>query len=86
MVEGFIGSITLEIPWKALIVENTLVEIHGLEVTFQPRHCESADAGRCFVEKKNKYFFLVSHVIQIYKLNCNYNYTYIQPLYFIRTS
>ena len=45
VVDGFIGSISVSIPWSALVSDNTVLEIHNLELTIQPRPC-SHHAGR----------------------------------------
>lgn len=37
IVDGFVGSITVTIPWSALINDNTIVEIKNLELTIQPK-------------------------------------------------
>lgn len=35
--DGFIGSITVTIPWSSLISDNMVVEVSGLEVTLTPK-------------------------------------------------
>lgn len=37
IVDGFIGRISVSIPWSALVNDNTVVQIHNLELTIQPR-------------------------------------------------
>ncbi|OQV11992.1 Autophagy-related protein 2-like protein B [Hypsibius exemplaris] len=37
IVDGFIGKVSVEIPWSALLSESTHVEIQGLEVTLKPK-------------------------------------------------
>ena len=37
IVDGYIGSINITIPWTRLLTGNTYVEIKNLEVTVQPR-------------------------------------------------
>ncbi|XP_067941344.1 autophagy-related protein 2 homolog A-like isoform X2 [Watersipora subatra] len=41
LVEGFIGSITVSVPWKSLINDDTHLEIDGLEASFQYSPCET---------------------------------------------
>nr|XP_033810044.1 autophagy-related protein 2 homolog A isoform X3 [Geotrypetes seraphini] len=38
IVDGFIGSISVTIPWSALVTENCAVEISGLQVTCRPKY------------------------------------------------
>ncbi|ELU17929.1 hypothetical protein CAPTEDRAFT_154368 [Capitella teleta] len=37
IVDGFIGKITVSIPWSALVSDNTCMQIHNLELTIQPK-------------------------------------------------
>ena len=37
IVDGFIGQITVNIPWSALVNDNTKMEISNLELTIQPK-------------------------------------------------
>ena len=37
VVDGFVNTITVSIPWSSLITDDTTVEIHGLELTVQPK-------------------------------------------------
>ena len=37
IVDGFIGKITVSIPWSALISDSTVMQIHNLELTIQPK-------------------------------------------------
>ena len=37
IVDGFIGTIAVSIPWSALISDSTTMEIHNLELTIQPK-------------------------------------------------
>ncbi|XP_044278561.1 autophagy-related protein 2 homolog A isoform X2 [Varanus komodoensis] len=41
IVDGFIESISVTIPWSALVTENCTVEVCGLQITCQPK-CHSA--------------------------------------------
>ncbi|XP_029466870.1 autophagy-related protein 2 homolog A [Rhinatrema bivittatum] len=38
IVDGFIGSISVTIPWSALVTDNCAVEITGLQVTCRPKY------------------------------------------------
>ncbi|XP_014663890.1 PREDICTED: autophagy-related protein 2 homolog B-like isoform X2 [Priapulus caudatus] len=37
IIDGFVGSISVVIPWSALLIESSVVEISGLEFTVQPK-------------------------------------------------
>ena len=37
IVDGFIGGISVTIPWSALVNDSTMVEIQNLELTIQPK-------------------------------------------------
>lgn len=37
MIDGFIGSISVSVPWTALLSESCCMDIQGLEVTIAPR-------------------------------------------------
>ncbi|XP_051900923.1 LOW QUALITY PROTEIN: autophagy-related protein 2 homolog A-like [Pristis pectinata] len=39
ITDGFISSISVTIPWSALITENCTVEVSGLQVTCRPKYC-----------------------------------------------
>uniref|UniRef100_UPI00398F0016 autophagy-related protein 2 homolog A n=1 Tax=Pristiophorus japonicus TaxID=55135 RepID=UPI00398F0016 len=39
ITDGFISSISVTIPWSALITENCTVEVTGLQVTCRPKYC-----------------------------------------------
>ncbi|XP_074651009.1 autophagy-related protein 2 homolog B-like [Tubulanus polymorphus] len=43
LVDGFISSICVSIPWSALTNDNTVMEVTGLELTLQPK--ERVEAG-----------------------------------------
>ena len=47
IVDGFVGSISLSVPWSAILSENTQVEVHNLEITIQPRQREETAPGWC---------------------------------------
>ncbi|XP_043931707.1 autophagy-related protein 2 homolog A [Protopterus annectens] len=38
IIDGFVGSISVTIPWSALVTENCTVEITGLQVTCRPKY------------------------------------------------
>ncbi|XP_055335170.1 autophagy-related protein 2 homolog B-like isoform X2 [Paramacrobiotus metropolitanus] len=37
IVDGYIGCVSVDIPWSALLSDNTRVEIKGLEITLRPK-------------------------------------------------
>lgn len=37
VIAGFIQTITLTVPWAALVQENCALEVRGLEMVFRPR-------------------------------------------------
>ncbi|XP_059810801.1 autophagy-related protein 2 homolog A [Hypanus sabinus] len=39
MTDGFISSISVTIPWSALITDNCTVEVSGLQITCRPKYC-----------------------------------------------
>ena len=45
VVDGFIGSISVSIPWSALVNDNTVIEVHNLELTIQSKR-RSEHAGK----------------------------------------
>ena len=45
IVDGFIGSISMSIPWSALVHDNTILEISGLELTVQPKQRHDKGTG-----------------------------------------
>ena len=40
IVDGYIGSITVTMPWSALVSDNTIIDISDLEVTIKPKYRE----------------------------------------------
>ena len=52
VVEGFVGNITVSIPWSALVSDNTKMSVTNLEITVQPKNREY-DTG----EKVRVYYF-----------------------------
>lgn len=45
IVDGFVGSISVTIPWKALMSDSTTLEIKNLEITLQPKQRQD-NAGK----------------------------------------
>lgn len=45
LVEGYVQSITVSVPWTSLINDDSSVEIRGLEATLQPRSCGQNGPG-----------------------------------------
>ncbi|XP_033110504.1 autophagy-related protein 2 homolog A-like [Anneissia japonica] len=43
--DGVIGSITVSIPWKALLTANSKVEVKGMTITLQPKYRSETDAA-----------------------------------------
>jgi len=43
IIDGFIGSISVSVPWTALLSESCCLDIQGLEVTITPR--QRVDTG-----------------------------------------
>lgn len=37
LVEGFVGSIEVAVPWAALLTDHCTVHVSGLQLTLQPR-------------------------------------------------
>ena len=37
VIEGFIQTISLTVPWASLLQENCALEVKGLEMVFRPR-------------------------------------------------
>lgn len=44
-VDGFIGEISVNVPWASLLRENTQVDISGLRLTIQPKQREEFGKG-----------------------------------------
>lgn len=44
IIDGFIQSIELAVPWSSLLKESTTVEIHGLELTIRPKQVQGTAA------------------------------------------
>ena len=43
IIDGFIGSISVSVPWTALLSESCCMDIQGLEVTITPK--QRVDTG-----------------------------------------
>lgn len=43
IIDGFIGSISVSVPWTALLSESCCMDIQGLEITIMPR--QRVDTG-----------------------------------------
>lgn len=53
LVEGFVGTIEVAVPWAALLSDHCTVRVSGLQLTLQPRspgpgeHGVRAGEGQC---------------------------------------
>ncbi|KAI0241927.1 hypothetical protein LSAT2_015473 [Lamellibrachia satsuma] len=47
VVDGFIGGISVSIPWSALVSDNTVIEVHNLELTIQSKRRPEHTDGQC---------------------------------------
>ncbi|XP_010634330.1 autophagy-related protein 2 homolog A isoform X2 [Fukomys damarensis] len=45
LVEGFVGSIEVSVPWAALLTEHCTMRVSGLQLTLQPRQCPGPGAA-----------------------------------------
>lgn len=43
LVEGFVGSIEVAVPWAALLTDHCTVHVSGLQLTLQPRQGPGED-------------------------------------------
>ncbi|CAJ0609902.1 unnamed protein product [Cylicocyclus nassatus] len=43
LTDGFVGGITIEVPWLSLTSEASKMKVHQLELTFQSRECIKLD-------------------------------------------
>ena len=59
LVDGFIESISVSVPWKALLNDSCEIEIHGLQLTFAGRQ---KSEGETFHEKNSSVHFLKSEI------------------------
>lgn len=46
LVEGFVGSIEVAVPWAALLTDHCTVRVSGLQLTLQPRQGPGEDGVR----------------------------------------
>lgn len=46
LVEGFVGSIEVAVPWAALLTDHCTVRVSGLQLTLQPRQGPGEDRVR----------------------------------------
>lgn len=46
LVEGFVGSIEVAVPWAALLTDHCTVHVSGLQLTLQPRQGPGEDGVR----------------------------------------
>jgi len=56
IVDGYIGSITVTIPWSALISDNTIIDISDLELTIKPKYREDNGGDASFYLQR---FFVI---------------------------
>jgi N-terminal region of Chorein or VPS13 len=47
IIDGYIGSISVSVPWSTLIADNTVIEINDLEITVAPKQCSDNGGGHC---------------------------------------
>ncbi|XP_021120274.1 autophagy-related protein 2 homolog A isoform X8 [Heterocephalus glaber] len=45
LVEGFVGSIEVAVPWAKLLTEHCTMRVSGLQLTLQPRQCPGPGAA-----------------------------------------
>lgn len=43
LVEGFVGSIEVAVPWAALLTDHCTVQVSGLQLTLQPRRASPGE-------------------------------------------
>lgn len=46
LVEGFVGSIEVAVPWAALLTDHCTVHVSGLQLTLQPRQGPGEDRAK----------------------------------------
>ena len=66
IVDGFISSISVEVPWISLLRESCHIDLNGLELTFAPKHKPDAfhqGKHNCFMflTFKIHYFYHLKH-------------------------
>jgi len=52
IVDGYIGSITVTIPWSALVNDNTVIDISDLELTIKPKYREDNGGDVLFCSRR----------------------------------
>lgn len=48
IVDGFVSSISVTIPWQALLTDHCTLEVLGLQITCRPKYRTSKLTGRIF--------------------------------------
>lgn len=46
IVDGFVSSISVTIPWQALLTDHCTLEVLGLQITCRPKYRTSEFTGR----------------------------------------
>lgn len=46
LIDGYISSISVLVPWKALLNDSCEIEIHGLSLTFAPKYKTSGNYSK----------------------------------------
>ncbi|XP_063692394.1 autophagy-related protein 2 homolog A-like isoform X2 [Bolinopsis microptera] len=66
ITEGFIGRVSIDVPWQALVSSSTNVEVEGLEITVQPKHyCATATTSMMdSVRNMTSSLVLAQHVME----------------------
>ena len=68
-MDGYIGSITVTIPWSALVSDNTLIDISDLELTIKPKYREDNGGDAQFCLCRYNYFIENSLMKILWKNN-----------------
>ena len=72
IVDGFVGSIAIAIPWSALINDSTALEIHNLELTIQPKKRSDSAGKYRFFKLLRGFIFGVSSKTFLYYWKSGY--------------
>lgn len=56
LVEGFVGSIEVAVPWAALLTDHCTILVSGLQLTLQPRHGPGEDRVRLGQEWESQWW------------------------------
>lgn len=56
LVEGFVGSIEVAVPWAALLTDHCTILVSGLQLTLQPRHGPGEGRVRLGQEWESKWW------------------------------